>query len=61
MHSMCCSILVDSPQSINIAIMGSDDDDDDDDDDDEVVVDDEDDTAMDGFPLSTRGGVQTIK
>ena len=59
MHSMCCIILADSPQSINIAVMGSDDDDDDDDD--EVVVDDEDDTAMDDFPLSSRGGVQTIK
>lgn len=32
MFSMCCIILVDSPQSINIAIMGSDDDDADDDD-----------------------------
>ncbi len=51
MHSMCSIILVDSPQSINIAIMGSDDDDDIcgdcEDEDDDVVL--------------SRGGVQTIK
>ena len=58
MHSMCCIILVDSPQSINIAIMGGDDDDVV-----VVVVDDDDGTAeedVDDLALS-RGGVQTIK
>ncbi len=57
MHSMCSIILVDSPQSINIAMMGSDNDDDDDDDDD-ICGDCED---KDDDVICSRGGVQTIK